>query len=579
MAVREMPGRLQALNFHARAPGLYSVSSASQFRSLNAVAGAPPGLASFQSDEAAARHYLDSILRQDDRSGLRSLVAADVPGVVPSLQLSQTRIQRINDHRQLTFVQTAAPSVRVFGSSITVELNGERDLVSITATLAEAPTLYTLPSLTPQQALDAIKKFTGAAKSFSEVKTPELWAYKDDNETWRLVYQFRNVPAAPPEAEAELAGKRSSGHGLDLSPRDLEPDFDYLVDAHTADIVFYYSASPAFAGIPGPTLCSGDGEDGNVHKFFGRKSATGAFEMADTMRSIKTFDLNFGDLATTQLPLTNPISNPSSNWGVSAKSAVSAHVNLEQIFDFYNSVLFRDSIDDKRMEIIGLVNCCYSGNGPGRDWHNAVWWRDHMWFGQRSVTGGQFESFSKYLDVIAHELTHGVTQYTCGLVYRDQSGALNESISDIFGMIISNYYQVSDTSTQNWKWQLGPGLASNGGPLRNFSDPTKTNDPDHMRNYFVTTRDNGGVHTNSNIHNKAAYNMLTATDASGASEFSPKDVALFYYLALTRLGALAGFADMKQSLLDVINSYYLGSPAVAQAKVAAVDAAYAAVGL
>lgn len=87
------------------------------------------------------------------------------------------------------------------------------------------------------------------------------------------------------------------------------------------------------------------------------------------------------------------------------------------------------------------------------------------------------------------------------------------------------------------------------------------------------------MHTNSNIHNKAAYNVLVSAAPGGAPTFIPTEVALFYYLALTRLGSLAGFADMKQALLDVANSYYVGSPAIAQAKAAAVNAAYAGVGL
>jgi bacillolysin len=454
-----MPGKLESLNFHVGAPGATprAVAGPAHFRELNTLMGAPQHIAAFQTDEAAARHFLDTILRQDDRPGLRSLVAENVPELVPSLQLSRTRVHPHNDHRQLTFVQTASPSIRVFGSNVTVELRPNRELVSITAVLAETPNVSAVPSLTPQEALDAVKRFTNTSQLLSMVAPPTLYVYKDDQNRWRLIYLFQNVPAAPPEVAAEIQQKTLSGHGLDLSPRDLQPEFNYLVDAHTSDVVFYYSAMPTLApgGLPVPALCTGVGEGGKTFKFYGRQ-VTGGFEMADGLRSIKTFDLKGGDIAPASLP-PDPINNGSNNWATTRKDAVSAHANLERIFDFYNTVLFRDSVDDKRMQLNAVVNCYYSGHGPGPEWHNAVWWRNVMWFGQRSVPGGGSESYSKFLDVTAHELTHGVTQFTCGLIYRNQSGALNESVSDIFGIIIANCCDVSDQTVTGWNWEIGSG--------------------------------------------------------------------------------------------------------------------------
>jgi bacillolysin len=576
-----MPGKLQILGYHVASPGDYTLEDAgpSAFRSLTTALGAPEILGLFHTDEAAARHYLEKLFSQDSRAALRSLAGEEAPGVVPDLQLSQTRVLPKTNNHQLTFVQTVASSLPVFGSNVTVEMNPNRDLVSVAATVSEPPQVSPLPSLTPQQALEAIRKSTNTGSPLTEVKPPGLCVYKDDKEKWHLVYDFHSVPAVPKEVAGEIEEKRKSkvsGHGFDLSPRDLAPLYDYLVDAHTADIVFYYSAVPNLA-LPVPAQCTGGGEDGNTHNFYGKQIGAG-FEMTDPLRSIKTIDLAFRDIAITSVP-SNAISNGSNNWGNARKDAVSAHVNLERVFDFYNSVLFRDSVDDKRMQLNGVVSCFYSGHGPGPEWHNAIWWRNSMWFGQRKLPTGQFESYSKYLDVIAHELTHGVTQYTCNLVYRNQSGALNESISDIFGVIIANCYQAGGASVQGWSWEIGAGLGSNGGPLRDFSNPTVTGDPDHMNNYVQTSKDSGGVHTNSNIHNKAAYNLLISTDQAGAAVFVPKEIALFYYLALTRLSTLAGFADMKQALRDVVNSYYIGSAPVAQAKTAAVDAAYAAVGI
>jgi bacillolysin/neutral peptidase B len=204
-----------------------------------------------------------------------------------------------------------------------------------------------------------------------------------------------------------------------------------------------------------------------------------------------------------------------------------------------------------------------------------------MWYGQMPGTGADLVSFSQYLDVIAHELSHGLTQYTADLVYRDQSGALNESFSDIFGIIIKNWDATDpdggDTST--WDWKLGNGIAPGGGALRDLSDPASTGDPAHMDDYVVTVLDSGGVHTNSNIHNKAAYNVLTATDESGATVFTPREVAYLYYLGLTRLGRTDGFDDALQALVDVAMTYYRGDPQERDRKVAALRDAYAKVGI
>jgi Zn-dependent metalloprotease len=100
-----------------------------------------------------------------------------------------------------------------------------------------------------------------------------------------------------------------------------------------------------------------------------------------------------------------------------------------------------------------------------------------------------------------------------------------------------------------------------------------------MKDYWTTSQDNGGVHTNSNIHNKAAYNLFTASDASGGYLFAPQEVATLYYLALTRLNRTADFAKALQSLLDIARTYYAGDTAELATKSGAIKNAYASVGI
>jgi bacillolysin/neutral peptidase B len=111
-----------------------------------------------------------------------------------------------------------------------------------------------------------------------------------------------------------------------------------------------------------------------------------------------------------------------------------------------------------------------------------------------------------------------------------------------------------------------------------MSNPKRTGDPDHMKDYWNTADDCGGVHTNSNIHNKAAYNVLTATDENGQLVFPAREVAVLYYLCLTRLNGLATFSKTLQTLVDVATTYY-PDPAERDKKVKAIKDAYGSVGV
>jgi bacillolysin/neutral peptidase B len=232
------------------------------------------------------------------------------------------------------------------------------------------------------------------------------------------------------------------------------------------------------------------------------------------------------------------------------------------------------------MELVSIVNCTYKPPGT-KNWKNAVWFKQKMWYGQVQNAGGGFDSYSRYLDVIAHELTHGITETTAALKYLNESGALNESFSDIFGVVVKNLNGPHPDDPGQWNWEIGSGLKAGGGPLRDLSDPTRTGDPDHMTKYQHKPQwdDGGGVHTNSNIHNKAAYNVLTAKDPNGNFHFEPKKAALLYYLTLTRLSAFATFSDVLATLQNVIRSLWAGQPAIAQEKVDAAVAAYGSAGI
>ena len=187
---------------------------------------------------------------------------------------------------------------------------------------------------------------------------------------------------------------------------------------------------------------------------------------------------------------------------------------LGATWDFYFEVCDRDSIDDEGLPLEATVHY-------GDRYDNAFWDGARMVFGDGD--GRLFNRFTIALDVIGHELTHGVTEDEAGLTYMFQPGALNESISDVFGSLIKQ--RVRNHTAGQADWLIGEGLftsAVNGQGLRSLKAPGTAYDdpilgadpqPDHMSKYVNTHDDNGGVHINSGIPNRAFY--LTAEALGG----------------------------------------------------------------
>jgi Zn-dependent metalloprotease len=197
-----------------------------------------------------------------------------------------------------------------------------------------------------------------------------------------------------------------------------------------------------------------------------------------------------------------------------------------------------------------------------------------MWNGRRMIFGDGdtvlFERFTIAIDVIGHELTHGVTQYDNGLIYSDQSGALNESISDVFGSLIKQY-NLNQTADQA-DWLIGQGLLVSGEALRSMKDPGAGFDPQpaHMRDYVDTIKDNGGVHINSGIPNYAFY-----LAAVGLGDYAWQRVGLVWYLTLPLTPPKAQFQDFAKLTLATAQELY----GVNSTEYEAVGAAWAGVGI
>ena len=189
-------------------------------------------------------------------------------------------------------------------------------------------------------------------------------------------------------------------------------------------------------------------------------------------------------------------------------------------YDLFQEIYGRDSIDGNGMLLQSTVHYL-------RGYDNAFWNGQQMVYGDgdEDLPEAQrlFNRFTAALDVIGHELAHGVTQYEAGLVYWDQSGALNESMSDVFGSLVKQYQRQETADQANWI--IGEGLFTsnvNGVGIRSmkapgtaYNDPVLGKDPQpgHMDDYVKTIEDNGGVHINSGIPNHAFY--VTSLEMGG----------------------------------------------------------------
>jgi Zn-dependent metalloprotease len=203
-------------------------------------------------------------------------------------------------------------------------------------------------------------------------------------------------------------------------------------------------------------------------------------------------------------------------------------------YDLFNDIYSRNSIDGSGMRLDSTVHY-------RRGYDNAFWDGEQMVYGDGDedlpADERLFNRFTIALDIIGHELTHGVTQFEAKLVYSQQPGALNESMSDVFGSLVKQY-QLKQTPAEA-DWIIGQGLLTsnvNGVGIRSmkapgtaYDDPVLGKDPQpaHMKDYVSTIADNGGVHINSGIPNHAFY--VTAVELGG---FAWEKAGQIWYVTL-----------------------------------------------
>ncbi|MDI1447307.1 M4 family metallopeptidase [Polyangium sp. 6x1] len=347
-----------------------------------------------------------------------------------------------------------------------------------------------------------------------------------------------------------------------------------FLDAHSGEEIHRYDNLQT---AQGSSLYSGT-------VTIGTSSAAGKYYLEDLTRKVGTFTYSNGTSTVYRLSDTDNI------WsGSDQRVMVDAQYGAAMVYDYYKNVHGRNGIDGAG----GPTAYTAANGGAGlissvirysTSYNNAFWDGSKMTYGD-----GDGSTFSPLVsvDIAAHEMTHGVTEYEADLTYENESGALNESWSDVFGALVERYVYGESADT----WKIGedcytPGTA--GDALRYMDTPhnasnsgyTSNDDPDHYSERYTGTEDNGGVHINSGIPNHAFYLLakggthhLSGVKVTG---IGADDAGKIWYKALADyMTASTNFAGARQATLSAASALFGAS----SAQYASTQSAWCAVGV
>jgi Zn-dependent metalloprotease len=447
--------------------------------------------------------------------------------------------------------------VPVWGGEMAAHVDG-MGLYALNARYSPTPgALHSIAATVPAVAAAEIAAVDlGLAAPWDAQPWGELLAY---NGPQSKLYVWAEDPDAP----------RLVWH-VELRP-DVHRRWYYFVDAHNGQIVHRYSASPSDGVVAvGAIDLNGDEQTLQVYE------DGGEFYMVDYTRPIfdeskkgfantprgtlLTMDLRGTDLGRdSQLFF---VASEDNSW--SDPVAVSAHANMGRVFEFFFDSFGRRGIDGEGSSIVSLIHVTEGGESMG----NAYWNGRFIAYGDGDES---ISALAASLDIAGHEFGHGVIERTVNLQYEFESGALNESFADVFGALIDDE-----------DWLLGEDVVQPeyfpSGALRNMADPHNGGDesdyfwqPAHMDEFadLDIDEDNGGVHVNSGIVNRAAFLI--------AQEIGREKTAQLYYRILDAryLNSRARFVDMRLAALLAASDLF----GEESDELAAVAAAFAAVGI
>jgi Zn-dependent metalloprotease len=331
--------------------------------------------------------------------------------------------------------------------------------------------------------------------------------------------------------------------------------WEYFVNAHTGTVIRQFNS---VCLVDGPKTASAQDLNGTTRtintyqkgaNFFMLDASRAMFDGAastlpdEPVGGILTIDMSntFGDNA-----VISHVSTTTNTWTTSNHAkAVSAHFNAGKAYEYFLANHARSSINGSGGSIISIINVSDPENGQAFD--NAFWNGQAMFYGNGSVA---FKPLAGALDVAGHEMTHGVVENTAKLEYDGESGAINESMADIFGSMMDPD-----------DWTIGEEVVKAGafpsGALRSLEDPhnggSDLNDlgfqPRHMNEKYNGTEDNGGVHINSGIPNHAFFLYAEAITREKAAD-------VFYRALDTYLTKSSQFIDLRLAVVKAAGDLF-----------------------
>jgi thermolysin len=489
------------------------------------------------------------------------------------LVLSRTRTDTVLQGRTHERYQQYVNGLRVVGAQVTRQIS-RGVTTSIFGELREVSGLPDRPGLSEEEARDRFSQL--AARQGLRGRPLELVVLRKDDGTDALSYSMHVWTA--------------------------DGWMQTYIDANTGAVLLQYNDLQTQAAVGTGTGVLGDTKKVSVLLQSGRYVAD------DALRPpvLVTYDMQ-GNLSRTEryldglyFPTLSDIASDSDNsWTDGAN--VDAHAYLGYTYDYYFKRFGRKGLDDRDAPIYAITHPVRRSdlNSLPDDavddfMLNAFWcggcgpsFRGAMVFGEGLpagfTSGGQtVDYFSGALDIVAHELTHGLLDYSSDLIYRNESGALNESFADVVGTSVEFFYQPAGTGLRQADYLAGEDVFRPGG-IRSMSNPGAFGDPDHYSRRYTGGEDGGGVHTNSGIPNHAFYlaieggtNRTSGLSVTGVGGANREQIEKAFYRAFVfMLTPSATFSAARTATTQAARELYGANSAAERA----ITEAWTAVGV
>jgi bacillolysin len=506
-----------------------------------ALTGAAPDRVTVTASSLPELRQWDTAVRQMQRSGdLRLRTVTD------DTLLAGRSHERLDQYYQ---------GVRVLGADVTRQMDGPLS-VSVFGQIYPSVNIDTTPQLSAEMASDNLR----------QLGPPDL-----------VIDQGPELVILPIDIGGDAAGGYALAYRfLVKTPTDR---IVYFLDARSGAVILQYSNIQRQAAIG-----KGTGVFGDTKKVSARADR-GEYVTEDLLRppDIATFDMK-GNVARAldflngaiSLGVNDLASSPDNVW--TDGPDVDGHVYAGYTYDYYFKRFGRHGLDNNDLaltvvlhparrsdlgsassDIVGLfyLNAFYAGNG-------VVVYGEGLPPGFRSAAFHQtVDFFSSGLDIVAHELSHGVTEFSSGLIYMNESGALNEAFSDFMGVSVKFFFQPAGDGLMQASYELGSDVFRPGG-IRSFDNPGVFGDPDHYSKRYTGTGDNGGVHTNCTIVDQAFYlaieggtNRTSGQAVQGVGPANRDQIEKVFYRGFTQmLTANARFSMARAATIQAARDLY-----------------------